>query len=312
MLKEFTKKVINRGKQFYKDKGKYSLIDRSSGSEKMCYILSGYKEYLWDIVFERIAAFVPKDVDVCIVYSGGMGKTTDLEQIAEKYEWSYLATKRNQLCLSQNIVLQIFDQAKYIYKLDEDMFVTKEFFTQTWQTLERVKREGRYAVGLVSCLTPVNGYGYIPLLKKYGKLEEYEKKYGKAFYSGGGENDAVLFNSEFPFFIQNIPELKNIDLLSKRLSQEEFSYSICPTRYNIGAILFERELWEKMGHFDVSLGGCGLGQDEGQMCKHIMERSRVIVIAENCAVGHFGYSIMVNKEWIAYYQTHKEEFEITQ
>ena len=48
----------------------YIFIDRSKGSDKLCIILAGYKEPLWDEVFFRIEAAAPNDLDVCIMTSG--------------------------------------------------------------------------------------------------------------------------------------------------------------------------------------------------------------------------------------------------
>lgn len=57
-----TKKINER-----KTKGKYYLFNNSKNQEDLCIILAGYKEFLWDIVFDRIEKFMPDNIDVCIV-----------------------------------------------------------------------------------------------------------------------------------------------------------------------------------------------------------------------------------------------------
>ena len=57
-----TKKINER-----KTKGKYYLLNNSKNQEDLCIILAGYKEFLWDIVFDRIEKFMPDNIDVCIV-----------------------------------------------------------------------------------------------------------------------------------------------------------------------------------------------------------------------------------------------------
>lgn len=50
-----------------KTKGKYDFLNNSKQQENLCIILAGYKEFLWNDVFERIGRFMPDNFDVCIV-----------------------------------------------------------------------------------------------------------------------------------------------------------------------------------------------------------------------------------------------------
>ena len=107
-------------------KGKYTFIDRKKDSDRLCIILAGYKQFLWEDVFGRLAKYAPKDIDICIVSSGIYSE--ELAKIAEKNKWSYLSVKQNKVSLVQNIAINLFNKANYIYKIDEDIFVTKNFF----------------------------------------------------------------------------------------------------------------------------------------------------------------------------------------
>ena len=97
-------KKVNAGlKKVRKEKRrltkKYVFEDRRKKSRYACLILAGYKEELWDNVFARITAYVPEDVDVCIVSSGVYSKR--LSEIAQKNCWSYVSTKANKITLAK-------------------------------------------------------------------------------------------------------------------------------------------------------------------------------------------------------------------
>ena len=45
----------------------YKFEDRRKNCKKLCMVLSGYKDFLWDSVFGRLKKFVPEDIDICIL-----------------------------------------------------------------------------------------------------------------------------------------------------------------------------------------------------------------------------------------------------
>src|SRR5574344_2528256 len=128
-------------------KGKHQFINRQHGYKKMCMILAGYKPLVWEDVKARILNYIPKDIDVCLLSSG---KYCDyLADDAKKYNWSYLSTSDNKVTLIQNIAISLFPKAELIYKLDEDIFVTKDFFRCLEDTYRDVERNSYYDVGFV-------------------------------------------------------------------------------------------------------------------------------------------------------------------
>ena len=86
--------------------GKFKLIDRRKKSNKLCYILAGYKSFVWEDVFARIKTFITEDIDVCILSSGIYSE--ELARYAQKYNWSYMYTKINNISLSQNLLINEF------------------------------------------------------------------------------------------------------------------------------------------------------------------------------------------------------------
>ena len=262
---------------------------------------------MWEDVFGRIEKYTPKDIDVCIVSSGLYSEK--LANIAEKNDWSYLSVKQNKVTLVQNIAINIHPKAKKIYKLDEDIFITENFFTQLEKTYGKMEKEGRYNIGFVAPLLPINGYANVNVLEKTGLIEKFDKRFGKAYHDGDGQAP-IIKNPDIAKFMWGETEekLRDIDKLSKEFSEQEFSYSICSIRFSIGAILFSREIWENMGRFKVGLG-TNMGQDEVQLCKYCMIESKAIIISENTVAGHFSYGPQTNamKE---YYNSHREIFKV--
>lgn len=278
---KFLQKLYNNIKENKKIKGKYKFTNRMKGKENLCIILAGYKDFLWGEVFARIKMFCNENIDVCIVSSGIYNET--LEQIAQKNNWSYLSTKDNKVTLAQNIAIEQFKKAKYIYKLDEDIIVCKDFFENLKNTYEKVVESGRYKVGFVAPLLPINGYGHIKILEKLDLLNDYETKFGRTYYSSSADNK-IMVDVDTAKYMWNATY--DIDKLAEEFSNDTFKYSACPCRFSIGAIYFSRETFEQMGKFQVDSTN-GLGKDERQLCSYCVIESKVMIISENTLAGHF-------------------------
>jgi hypothetical protein len=297
------KRIYHNIKKKKRINSRYKFINRSKESKYLCIILAGYKENLWDIVFKRISRFMLKDIDVCIVSSGLYSK--ELDKLAEENNWSYLSVEKNNVCLVQNIAIKLHKNAEYIYKIDEDMFICDGFFETLKKTYDYILKNTRYKVGFVAPLIPINGYGYIRFLEKTNNIKEYEMKFEKAYY-GSNSDEIIIKDSNVAKFIWE--KTKNIDKIASEFLKEEISYSICPCRFSIGAILFNRQLWEEMGWFEVKSGNC-MGLDEEQLCKYCMIKSKEIVVAENTLVGHFAFGPQ-NKDMNMYFEKNKDLFKI--
>lgn len=298
------RKEINKKKR---TKGSYKFIDRQKGSDKMCIILAGYKQFLWEDIFGRISKYVPKDIDVCIVSSGLY--SDELAKIAETNNWSYLSVKQNKVTLVQNIAIDLFKNAKLIYKLDEDIFVTKNMFDQMLKTYKDAEAKSPYRVGFVAPLLPISGYAHYRVLEKTGLLDVYEQKFGRAQHNWD-TTGKVVTNPDIAKFLWGESEnkLRDIDALDEEFAKQDLSYSVCSIRFSIGAILFARELWEEMGRFEVGIGP-NMGRDEIQLCNYILSDSRAIFVSENTVAGHFsfGKQTQAMKE---YYEKNRDIFKV--
>ena len=265
-------------KKFYDE---YRFIDRRRGSSKLLIVLSGYKQRLWDIVFKRIKLFTPDDIDVCVMSSGLFND--ELDHICTENSWSYLSTSLNKLTLIQNIAIKLHPNAKFIYKLDEDMFICDGFFQGLLDTFEKVERESYYRVGLVAPIIPVNPHGNVRFLEKMELIDEYTSLFGKPYYDFAthfyDHTDETVY-----LWRKTIP----IDATAKKFHDMPFSFYVCPHRFSIGAIMYKRKIWEELGGFDVANNNC-IGVDETQIAMLFLTTTKFysMVIAENVLAGHF-------------------------
>ncbi|MBQ3451999.1 MAG: hypothetical protein IJG32_07020, partial [Selenomonadaceae bacterium] len=121
---------------FFRQPGKNIFIDRRKNSNYLLMILAGYKSFLYEDVFARVKAFTPKHFDVCVISSGLFDET--LNKIAAENDWSYLSTIENNMPLIQNLTIMLHPQAKFIYKMDEDIFITEGVFDTLMKTANYV------------------------------------------------------------------------------------------------------------------------------------------------------------------------------
>lgn len=279
--------------------------NRKKNYQKVCFVLSGYKQFLWDEVFTRLKKFCPDDVEVCILSSGVYAE--ELSDIALKNDWSYLSTVVNSVTLIQNIAIGLFDQAEMIYKMDEDIFVTEGCFEKTVKAMRRVEEREYFRVGFAAPLINVNGYGYLKLLQRFNLTGDYEKRFEHPLY-GGNEERQIENNPKTALYMWGIDSsIPQLDVLNTFLQGED-KYGICSVRFSIGFILFRRDFWEDLGGFDVS-GLPDMGKDEIQMGQICMKKSYAIAVAEDTVVGHFSFGRQTEamKE---YYKEHPEWFAI--
>lgn len=284
------------------------FLDNSTNSETACFILAGYKEFTWDIVFKRIKTFCPEDIDVCIVSSGLY--SDDLKKIAENYNWSYISMKRNCVTLALNSAIREFKSAKNIFKLDEDIFITEGFFDSLPKAHEEAKKD--YFPCFSAPLIPINGYGYRQILEKLDLTQKYAELFEYPKVSAGIRMKIENNVDVAKFFWGNdgfIPQIDDLNRQIKEISTyDNRDYSICPIRFSIGAIFFERKILEDVFWFPVKLGNC-MGLDEEFLCNIATTKSNAIVVTESQVVGHLSFGKQ-NKIMEEYFKCNQEIFEI--
>ena len=314
-LKESLKKIpflrqevrkIKRNRKLTND---FKLFGKIKNKTNLIIILAGYKEFLWKDFFNRFYKFLPKDgqYDVCILSSGKYSER--LKNIALKNNWVYLSVKRNNVCLAQNVAINQFKTAKYIYKIDEDIFLTKGFFENLKETYEKVNENSPFRCGFVSPILPINGVGYVEVLKKYNLTSEYESKiHEKVKYSADWRSKIVRDPKAALFLWGKDSDLPSIDKMNEDFKNGEECYKAAPSLVSIGAILFERKSWEEFDMFPVHHHSKDMGVDE-QKLNEAFNRYKSVIISMHSVVGHFSYGPQT-KEVRKYYNEHPETFEI--
>ena len=229
-LINLAKKTIFTAKDRTSFTRRYKFEDRSKNSDTLCIILAGYKENLWDIVFDRIDKFSDEKMDICIVSSGLYSEK--LSQIAKEKNWSYVSTKQNSVGLIQNMALKLFPEAKWIYKLDEDIFVTENFFKVLKDTYDKVQDNGDYNVGFVAPVIPINSFGYYLLLKKLNLEDYFEENFEKI--KVGAMGNMIELDGEVAKFMWGkdnyIPHID--DLNKETFKVDTLDVSTIPAPYN--------------------------------------------------------------------------------
>lgn len=289
--------------------GEYDFTDRTHGWKQGLVILAGYKPFVWEEVFGRLKEYVPDTIDVCMVTSGLVNE--DLKKLCKEYGWSYVSTKMNNVSFAVNVGVMLLKEAEYIYKIDEDIFVTDGTFKVMMDTYQEVQKNSDYEVGFVTPAIPVNGFGYVDILKRLQLEEEWEKRFGKLVYTDCYHHHrAIHDNEEAALFMwgKYNSKLADIDKINDMLKADEFSYEICPIRYSIGFILFKRENWIRMGLFPVSKH-TNMGADEIEICKYCLMSGRAIVESKNTIVGHLSYGPQ-HKVMERFYHEHKDRFQV--
>ena len=284
----------------------FKFENRKKDREKVCFVLAGYKEFTYDIIFKRIKEFIPDDIEVCVLSSGIYSKK--LSNIAKNNDWSYISTKRNNVSLIQNVAITQFEKAKYIYKLDEDIFVTNGFFETLFRTYNDCMINGEYKPGIIVPTIPINGFGHLNVLKRFNLVDYYTKSFEKPIYAAGPDR-MIENNPEVAMFFWGKENfIPQIDKMNETLRNDEFNYIACPIRFSIGAILYTREFWKDMKMFKV-YDGPGMGKDEEDICEFCINTSKAIIVSLNTAVGHLSFGKQ-NKTMEEYFKNNKMTFEI--
>lgn len=303
--------LLKKGKNSYiKNKClgyKGHFDNRSLGREKMCIILAGYKSFLYDDVFSRIIKFAPSDIDICVVSSGVFSDT--LSKICDENNWSYLSITENNVGLAQNVAINLHPNARYIYKLDEDIFITESYFENLFEAFNRAKISD-YNPGVMAPMLLVNGFSTLLLIEKAGIRTEFEKRFGSIKHAAGPNTIIEKDSSVARFLWGEGDATPSIDELNGMVQKQEKKEIACPIRFSIGAILFERDLWEEMKYFDVKRNDPHMmGKDEIKICEYCMINSMPIMVSENIVVGHFSFGKQT-EGMKDYYKNHPEKFQI--
>lgn len=283
-----TKRNYLKKKEYKKNYGsKYVIEGEVKNKSQMLFVLAGYKQELWDDVFGRFKAFETPDLEICIASSGKY--SPELSAICKKNDWVYVSTTLNNVCVITNIILEIFNKAEYIFKLDEDIYIPKDYFKNMKIAYDIIEKENPdYAISYVCPVLPLGFYGMHDFLLKKKCLPEYEAKFGKHLRGGTPLNPAFRKKCGVDEFIWE--KIGNFDECAAEYAKDPFSYEIAPLRTGIATILFKRKFWNEFGGLQRYKGiGIGNNGDEGQITSYCALNFRASFCVKNILVGHFSF-----------------------
>lgn len=263
--------------------GRHVFTNRGRGHEQMLMVVAGYKPHLWPYTLTRLERFLPEHgLDVCVVCPGTAPQ--ELQDLAQRNGWSFLATEKNALALAQNLAIAAHPAARYLHKLDEDVLIGEGYIERMRNGYQKVVEDGRYMPGFASPTLNVNGFTYRLFLEELGLDEAYRERFGELVqactdHKAQADGDAALF-----LWQHTVP----FDDTARKFGERPFGYTAVPHRFSIGAILLERDLWEAIGGFLVVPRG-GLGHEERHLCQECVELSRVPVVLHDVFAGHFSF-----------------------
>jgi len=306
VIKNFLKMIIKNYTDKMKYASKYKLEGTIQNKPKLCYVLSGYKPYLWEDVFQRIRLFQPDDLEVCIASSGKY--CPELSELCKKNGWVYLSTKLNHICVLSNIVMREFSQADYIFKLDEDIYLPKGYFDDMTEAYDVIEKATPGSLGYICPSLPLGYYGMHDFLLRKNCLEEYSSKFGRHYLGGAALNPAFRQHVGIDAYIWE--KIGVFDECAEEYKNLGFSYEACATRCGIAAILFRRKFWDEMGGLK-KLRGKGFGDcgDEGQITAYCALNFKMTYCVKSILVGHFAFG-GAEPDVLRVKEKHPEYFEL--
>ena len=261
-MKSVRRNMINSHIEHEKYSSKYKVEGQIRNKEQMLYVLSGYKPYLWNDVFERVKAFQTPELEVCVVSSGKY--CDELSCLCKDNGWIYVSTELNNICVASNIVMRLFPKAEYIFKLDEDIYLPKDYFADMLYAYKEIEKVTPGEIGYICPALPLGFYGMHDFLIRKNCLDEYNEKFGKHYVGGTLLNPAFRKHVGVDEFIWK--KIGIFDDCAEEYKKSGLDFEPCVTRSGIAAILFKRQFWDTMGGLKKPRGaGLGDAGDEGQI-----------------------------------------------
>ena len=283
------RRAAHNAESFWRTRDRISFDDRRKHHRRLVCVLAGHKPDLWPFVMPRLVRAVPQMSDVCIV-TPGIRDCAASRALCRQQGWSYLGTATNDVSLAQNVCFRLHPVSEMIVKVDEDMFLLPDTISTLLDEYEAVSREGVLDPGFVAPMIPLNGFCYGHLLKMLDLTDEFEQRFGRVRLACSGiplQQDAEVA----AWIWQRTAPLA---ALAERLSGQAGERLLCPIRFSIGAIAFEKSFWNEIRGFPVlrrktMFGVSTLGGDEAHLCMKAVELSRPMIVTTRAVAGHFSF-----------------------
>lgn len=289
----------------------YTFVDRRKGAENLMLVLAGFQPFYWDVILARVKKAQEQfgeELDVCVCLPKGVDGAFDkLKGKCEKYDWSLLDIHKDLLAQAQNTAIMLHPNAKWIFKIDEDIIVPPNFFSGLKHSYLNLEKDDSkyYDIGFMGPLINLNGCGTPVFLKSIGKVEDFDKKYGK-FHVDGINFDHSPVHGSGDFATDVWKESMPFDSKASEIAEKnEGSTTICPSRFSIGAMLFTRYFWNHINGFQVGTIGA-MGVEEIQVNNWCQTNFYGIYLANDVLCGHLGF-FGQKKACREFFEEHKRE-----
>lgn len=282
--------------------------------ENCCIILCGYKKELYDSVFGRIDKFLPKDKFDIYFVTAGLKPQQELIEWSKKlnakyyvYDKSNIAGEAMNSCIDE-LILRNNIKYKYLLKIDEDIFITKNSIETLIKTYDIASYETKPA--FVSPILPINSNCYIDLLNRYNVKNVYEEKFGKCKI--GNFTTYVNIESDCgsaQFMWGNEGYLPHLDDINRDCFNSKTLYKFATNRFSIGVVLLDFTKFVCRGKFLPTIYDLNRIEDEVCLNSWFAIYGEPIVISNKCVCGHFSFNSQYNS-MIEYYNNNRYMFEI--
>ncbi|HEY9131807.1 MAG TPA: hypothetical protein VIM98_08645 [Dyella sp.] len=265
--------------------GKFQIEARSRNEQTLIVVLAGYKPAIWPLTLRRIAKYQSADAHVCVVTAGK--HVPALAQLCEKHGWSYGWTALNKTGLVLNKAIAAHPGAKWIFKIDEDIFIAEHFFESMRQGYDAIESQGTYKPGFCSPMLNINGISYLTFLEKTESRSAYIAQFGEHRAACSGVHAHYDPAAALWLWRRTLP----LDRIAAQIGNAAASGDahLIPTRFSIGAVLFRKDYIDEIGGFRSSWREGILGVDESWLCHACMESSRPMFYLANVLAGHFSF-----------------------
>ncbi len=287
--------------------GVAEFVDCRCGHENLLMVVAGFQPYYWDDVLLRVKEnqkLFDEKLDVCICVPNGGGDSTALKNKCVENGWSFFHIDTNQLAKAQNIAILLHPEARWIYKIDEDIILPRDYFGRMKREYPLAEEHTRRNIGFLAPVLNINFCGTEVFFNTLDLVDGFEKEFGRLIY---GWNEAPFYSGEAGRWIweHSIP----FDRVAKTFETgNALKYHFCDLRFSVGAFLCERTFWIDLGGFTVAPEGI-LGVEEIQMNEKCINAAMSMVIAESIFAGHMGYGSQ--KDAIReFYEEHRTDFGI--
>ena len=192
----------------------------------------------------------------------------------------------DRLAQAQNTAISLHPSARWIYKIDEDIIISDNYFSKLKNGYYLAEQKLFSQIGFVTPLLNLNAACVYNFLESVDKIKTMNDLFGEVKIRWPNE-DLVHGSEEFAKWIWTL-SVPFDDVAKKIEMRNKNKIYQANIRLSIGAILFTRDYWNRIGGFEVARIGA-MGVEETQMNAYSFTRMQAIAIVGDTFAGHLGF-----------------------